>query len=539
MDPQGVCQAVFHTTLTAFQLQCVETVLKGQDVFVILRTGGGKTLVFTISACCLGGVCLVISPLISLIRDQREKLEKLGVTHRVLTEPDATSFPATAHGGTTVVYCTPESITKLQGRPPLTTWQASQAVKLIVVDEAHCVWNWGPTFRESYLRCGYLRTLFPSAPMMALTATASSPTIKRVAEYLLMRQPSVLRGDVRRHNLYIKFIERQAANPMDPDALSQLLRIVRDHVGSGLVFTLSRKEAEHTATFLNGAEITCAAYHAGLADERKTAVQDAWLKGDIQVVCCTVAFGMGIDKSDVRFVVHSSLPASLEEYAQEIGRAGRDNNASTCITLWHPEDEKRRQLLWTTSGYDREMRLNLDRMMLFAETTNGCRHQMMEREFSNTDNERCMSHCDLCEAVVDRIVRSTVDVREFVAAVRQALPTLRGCDKGQRHHVHTFIRGTSSSLMSICKTNVQYQHAVRIVAKPIWNRVRLLMSRSLWAWGVLFQDGPNKDVFFDDLIWKNIENDEGLCLMHAAEQPRRGRKRPFAETKETSQLLNS
>lgn len=532
MNPHDVCRTVFQKTLTSFQLDCVQSVLRGRDTFVTLRTGGGKTLIFTIAGYCVGGVCLVISPLVSLIRDQRAKLDELGIAHCLLQE--ASVYISKTTGSVPVfVYCTPESLLNMQDLPPLTQWKETQCVKLIVVDEAHCVWSWGPTFREAYLRCGYLRAVFPSAAILALTATGSAHTIRKVADHLLMRHPSYFLGELRRQNLYIKFLARNGSSPTDHKSLLQLSQFVQENNGSGLVFTLSRQDAEHTATYLAGCQVTSAAYHAGLSNASKMAVQDAWLSGHIQVVCCTIAFGMGIDKSDVRFVVHTYLPASLEEYAQEIGRAGRDNGASTCVTLWHPDDEKRTQQLWSISGYDREMRRNLDQMMLFAETTDGCRHQMLECEFGRPESSPCTMHCDLCSTNQDvKGAYARIDIRELVVAIRDVLPILRGCGKGQRQQVHTFIRATSTGLITMCKSNLTSQNAVGTVTKPKWNRVRNLVSRSLWAWGVLFQDGPEKEVFFDDICWKRVEINEELYMMRPPKPQQRRRKRALPEMDE-------
>lgn len=314
------------------QREIVDDVLAGRDTIGLLPTGGGKSITFQVPAMMLPGVTVVVTPLISLMKDQVDNLADRGINaayfHAGLTRREATyAMDRARMGRAKVVYVAPEKLRQKNFLAELRTWQVS----LIVVDEAHCISQWGYDFRPSYLRIADLRDIFPDVPVLALTASATPDVVADIADKLRMRAHTVHRLSFARRN--ISFVVRRT-----PHKDSQLLHVLKHTEGTAIVYVRSRRRTVELAAMLCREGISAGYYHAGLDPAAKSERQDAWRSGATRVIVATNAFGMGIDKPDVRLVVHFDLPSTLEEYYQEAGRAGRDGLPSYAVMLLGPDD---------------------------------------------------------------------------------------------------------------------------------------------------------------------------------------------------------
>ncbi|HEX4151657.1 MAG TPA: ATP-dependent DNA helicase RecQ [Steroidobacteraceae bacterium] len=313
------------------QMEIIEAVMSGRDCLAVMPTGAGKSVTYQIPARLKGGVTLVVSPLISLMKDQVDAMDELGIRATFLNsslEP-AERARRTARlraGEFELLYAAPEGIDASVGH-----LLDSLDLSLVAVDEAHCISEWGHDFRPAYRNLAGLKRRFAGIPVLALTATATPRVKTDIAEQLALRDPLHVRGSFYRSNLRLHAVKKGAGSGVR----DMILRLVRARRGeSGIVYCLSRKAAETTAEFLRERKVRAAAYHAGLTAEQRASVQEEFNRDDLDVVCATIAFGMGIDKSNVRYVLHRDMPRSIEGYYQEIGRAGRDGAPADCVLFY-------------------------------------------------------------------------------------------------------------------------------------------------------------------------------------------------------------
>ena len=318
------------------QEDIIRSVGAGRDTLALMPTGGGKSLTFQVPTLAMDGLCLVVTPLIALMKDQVDNLRRRGIKATAvymgmtMTEID-TQLDNCIFGDYKFLYLSPERLTTER----FLTKLRAMHVCLLAVDECHCISQWGYDFRPSYLRIADIReALLSHVPVLALTATATPRTVDDIQEKLHFRAPNVLRKSFARPNL--TYLVRRC-----DDKLSELIRILQRTQGSAVVYVRSRKRTAEIASALHAEGITATFFHAGLNRDQKAERQRAWMDGQQRVMVATNAFGMGIDKSDVRLVVHIDIPSSLEEYFQEAGRAGRDGNAAQAIALCEPRDAQR------------------------------------------------------------------------------------------------------------------------------------------------------------------------------------------------------
>ena len=331
-----------YDSFRPMQEEIISSALEGRDVLAILPTGGGKSVCFQVPAMMKDGLALVVTPLIALMKDQVQNLEARGI--RAMAIHAGMSRHAVdlalnnaAYGDVKFLYVSPERLATQLFKSYLDILNISY----IVVDEAHCISQWGYDFRPDYLQIGELRKVV-SAPVIALTATATATVADDIMEKLGFSGRNLLRSGFERPNL--SYVVRQCQ-----DKRGQLLDICRGVAGSGIVYLRHRQKCEEIAAFLRDNGQSASFYHAGLGTETRTLRQEAWKKGEIRIMVCTNAFGMGIDKPDVRFVVHMDLADSLEAYFQEAGRAGRDGKRSYAVLLWNSYDIRRMQQLESVS----------------------------------------------------------------------------------------------------------------------------------------------------------------------------------------------
>ena len=309
--------------------------MDGKDTLGLMPTGGGKSITFQVPALEKDGICLVITPLISLMKDQVGRLKKKGIKASALYSGMSRSeimitLDNCLYGDYKFLYVSPERTKTELFRAKF----EKMKVSLLAVDEAHCISQWGYDFRPAYLSISDLREIHPEVPVLALTATATLDILDDIQEKLKFREKNVLRTSFERKNLIYQAIESD-------DKLHKLIRIVQDIHGSGIIYVRSRKNAREVAEELKRNKISATYYHAGLDYTQRDKRQDDWTKGSVRIIVATNAFGMGIDKPDVRFVLHYDIPDSIESYFQESGRAGRDNKDASTILLYNKNDKSR------------------------------------------------------------------------------------------------------------------------------------------------------------------------------------------------------
>ena len=315
------------------QADIINSVADGKDTLGLMPTGGGKSITFQVPAMHMKGVCLVISPLIALMNDQVEKLKMLGIKaialHSGLSYKElSVALDNMVFGAYKLVYVSPERIAGNVFQAKI----AQAKVSFITVDEAHCISQWGYDFRPSYLEVANLRKIIPDVPVLALTATATPEVVKDIQDKLEFKEPNVIQSDFSRENLvyYVRYSESKIAD---------LVTVVRSIKGSGIIYLRSRKKTREIAEHLLRNGVVAEFYHAGLTYENRERKQQQWTAGDVRVMVATNAFGMGIDKSNVRFVIHLDLPDSPEAYFQEAGRAGRDGKKAFAVLIVNNHDK--------------------------------------------------------------------------------------------------------------------------------------------------------------------------------------------------------
>jgi ATP-dependent DNA helicase RecQ len=399
-DPQQVLETVFgYPRFRPGQREIIDAVMAGRDCIGVMPTGAGKSITFQIPSKLMPGAVLVISPLISLMKDQVDGLVRLGFRATVLNssidfEERRRRLTALQRGEVEILYVAPEG---LEGS--LRTLIADCRVSLVVVDEAHCISHWGHDFRPSYRRLRGLKAELGDIPVLALTATATRRVVGDILRQLGMRKPAGFKGSFFRPNLVITAQRKGGPDsPIKRNTRRDILGIVRRHAGeSGIIYCLSRRAVEGLAEWLREQGVRAVPYHAGLPDEVRARHQDAFARDQVDVVVATVAFGMGIDKSNVRYVVHRDMPRSIEAWYQEIGRAGRDGLASDCVLFYSWAD---------VIGYDaflaevedpevrEETRRKTIEMFRLVDR-GGCRHAKLVGYLDEV-MEPCGESCDVC-----------------------------------------------------------------------------------------------------------------------------------------------
>ena len=413
-------------SLRPLQDQAIRASLAGRDALVVLPTGGGKSLCYQAPALVRDGLTVVVSPLISLMKDQVDGLVASGVDAALLcSTQDAAERRAVESaidtGALRLLFVSPERL----ATPGFLARLEAAGLASLAVDEAHCISHWGHDFRPEYRQIGELRRRRPDLPIQAYTATATPEVREDIVQQLGLRDPEVLVGSFDRPNLTYRVKPRQSL-------ADQVMQVVKRHSGeAGIVYCLSRKDVERTATELAARGVSCAFYHAGMSAEDRERTQDRFQREEIDVVVATVAFGMGIDRTDVRFVVHGSLPKGVEQYSQETGRAGRDGLPAECVMFFSGSDFHNWKHLMERStqeavengatGAEDELSANLERLGdLWGMATGAvCRHRFLVEYFGQefeTTPEGCGA-CDVCLGELEQVEDSKVVAQKILSCV--------------------------------------------------------------------------------------------------------------------------
>lgn len=393
------------------QEEIINHLVSGKDALVLMPTGGGKSLCFQIPALVLKGTAVVISPLISLMKDQVDALCSNGISAAAMNSSLSRSEYADvrhrcADGSLKLLYLSPERL-----QADFEWIKNSMKVSLLVVDEAHCISTWGHDFRPEYTQLGALHELFPGVPIAAFTATADKVTREDILTQLRISRGKTFISSFDRPNLSLSVV----TGCRDSEKISRIANLINRHSGeSGIVYCMTRKTTEDVASELKRRGVSCECYHAGMSSEDRRRIQEDFKNDRVNVVCATVAFGMGIDKSDIRFIVHYNMPGSIEHYYQEIGRGGRDGLPCETVLFYNLQDIVTLKRFAEESG---QPEVNLDklrRMQDYAESTI-CRRRILLNYFGEVLDKDC-KNCDVCQNPPERF-DGTVIVQKLLSVL--------------------------------------------------------------------------------------------------------------------------
>jgi ATP-dependent DNA helicase RecQ len=432
------------TELRPLQEETLRAVLAGRDLLLVLPTGAGKSLCYQAPALVRAGLTVVVSPLISLMKDQVDGLLQTGVAAAMLTSAQDAAERRGVHealerGAVRILYVAPERLVQAGFLARL----VQLGLAALAVDEAHCISHWGHDFRPEYRQLGELRRLAPHVPIHAFTATATERVRRDVVAELGLVDPAVIVGPIDRPNLTYRVRPRGAL-------LRQALEVVERHRGrAGIVYCLARRDVDELAADLAGAGVRAVAYHAGLEPEARSRAQERFLDEEVDVVVATIAFGMGIDRTDVRFVVHASLPKGLEQYQQETGRAGRDGEPAECVLLWSGQDlfgwraliERSHAEAGSTDAVALDGALERLRAMAGYAARLSCRHRQLAEHFGQSWDAQ-PGGCGACDVCLGELAAEP----EPLVLVQKILSCVVRCE--QRYgaaHVADVLRGADTA----------------------------------------------------------------------------------------------
>ena len=422
-EPKFVLKTVFgYDEFRPLQKDIISSVLKGHDTLAVMPTGGGKSLCYQLPALIMTGITVVVSPLISLMQDQVTSLKTTGIQSAFLNstqtwEEYCAAVKEIKAGQIKIVYVSPEGLATGKIRELLSSPELK--ISCITIDEAHCVSQWGHDFRPDYLEISSVRHLFPDAVMLALTATATEHVRQDICKNLGMKKPKIFISSFNRENIYLEVQPKRGA-------METVINYIRKHPGdSGIIYCNSRKSVDEIAQTLDKKGYSALPYHAGLSDEIRAKNQDLFIKDEVQIIVATIAFGMGINKPNVRYVINYDLPKSIEEYYQEIGRAGRDGLPSSALLLYSPGDIHKNKFFIEDSADPEKAELLLQGMINYA-SSRTCRRKVLLAYFgeayekSGEDKENSSANsccCDICSAPPPELKDVTIPAQKFLCCI--------------------------------------------------------------------------------------------------------------------------
>lgn len=475
--PASILKNTFgYDTFLPHQLEVIENILAHRDTLAVMPTGGGKSLCYQIPALLLPGLTVVVSPLIALMKDQVEQLHAAGVQAVVLNstlspQAYADNMERVRRGKVKLLYVAPETLLT----PRIFSLLDSVQVDLLTIDEAHCISEWGHDFRPEYRQLVEVRRRYPRSVCLALTATATPRVRSDIIASLQFSQSNQFVASFNRPNLFIEVIPKN-------DPLQQTVRFLEGFKDqSGIIYCFSRKQVDELAADLRQKGFSVLPYHAGLEDDQRRRNQEAFIRDDVQIMVATIAFGMGINKPNVRFVLHYDLPKSIEGYYQEIGRAGRDGLPAHCLLLYgYGDAAKLHYFIDQKQGTERQVALqHLDAMMNYAEDQLHCRRIPLLAYFGEKDLPAKCDNCSNCTSVPPRLDDITVPAQKFLSCV------VRTGEKFGAKHVAAVLRGDDSEQVK------QWQHdqlSTFGIGADLTEKQWMLLARQLMQMGYLNRD---------------------------------------------------
>jgi ATP-dependent DNA helicase RecQ len=417
LTPASILKDTFgYNTFRPLQCEVIENILARRDTLAVMPTGGGKSLCYQIPALLFDGLTVVVSPLIALMKDQVEQLHAAGVPALFLNsslqlEEYQENMARVRDGSVRLLYVAPETLLT----PRLFGLLSSVKVDLLTIDEAHCISEWGHDFRPEYRLLADVRSRFPSAVCLALTATATPRVRADIKSSLGFSQSNEFIASFNRENLYIE------VQPKRDAALQTTHFLERFKDQSGIIYCFSRKQVDELASHLERRGHSVRPYHAGLEDDERRRNQEAFIRDDVQIIVATIAFGMGINKPDVRFVLHYDLPKSIEGYYQEIGRAGRDGLPAHCLLLYSYSDVmKLKYFIDQKEGFERQVATqHLDAIVRFSEDEINCRRKPLLNYFGETYETQNCNNCDNCTTEAPLQTDITLPAQKFLSCVKR------------------------------------------------------------------------------------------------------------------------
>lgn len=484
------------------QLEAINATLSGKDVFVLMPTGGGKSLCYQLPAVVKSGktkgTTIVVSPLISLMQDQVEHLLSKNIKASMFSskgtaEQRRQTFNLFIHGLLDLIYISPEMISASeQCKRGISKLYNDGKLARIVVDEAHCVSNWGHDFRPDYKELKYFKREYPDVPMIALTATASEQVRMDIIHNLELKDPVFLKQSFNRTNLFYEVLKKTK------NSIFEICDAIKGRFKNqtGIIYCHSKNSCEQTAAQMQRSGIKCAFYHAGMEPEDRFTIQKAWQTNEVQVICATVAFGMGIDKPDVRFVYHFTVPRTLEGYYQETGRAGRDGKFSYCMAYFSFRDVRTIQtMIQKDKNLDRENKekhLNkLQQVMAYCDNETDCRRKLVLSYFNEDfDSKLCSKNCDNCRNST-HVVTEERDVTDEAKKITRLVELLQDNRVTVIYCQDVFKGSRSSKIVQAGHDELELHGAGKLMQKSEVERIffHLVTTRVLQEYSIMNNSG--------------------------------------------------
>ena len=501
-----ILKAVFgYDDFISLQREVIENVLGGRDTLAVMPTGGGKSLCYQLPALIFDGLTIVVSPLISLMKDQVEQLTELAVPAVLLNSslsPEAyrSNVAQLRRGDAKLLYVAPETLLK----PNVRAMLEALPVACLAIDEAHCISEWGPDFRPEYRQLAEVRARFPEAVCIALTATATPRVREDIKSCLGFGEASEFVASFNRENLLMRVEPKE-------DAFRQvtgfLHRFPRE---SGIIYCLTRKRVDALCAALRSKGFSACPYHAGLADEERNLNQERFVKDEVPIIVATIAFGMGINKSNIRFVLHHDLPKSIESYYQEIGRAGRDGMPAECLLLYSYADvHKIRPFIDNKEGDDkRAAKLQLDAMVAFAEAE-VCRRLPLLAYFGEAFAGQPCGMCDNCLAGEREMTDVTIPAQKFLSCVKRT-----GECFGALHIIDVLLGSKAGKVLQHGHDKVSTYGIGREFSREQWQR----LARQLLQKGLTVKDAEFGGLRLAPAAWE-VFRGQGKRVLHHGGAP--------------------